>query len=160
MADAGLVLEDVTVAQAGKNTVVRVTVDLDETQLGAVSLEHIAEVSHAVSAALDSVKALKDAYTLEVSSPGATRALTDRRHFVRARGRLIKVQLNSGVDFVARLNSVDGNVLVFDDEQQIPIEDVRKAKVEVELKRAEHVRDEDFVDIEVEDRTMTRGVEE
>ena len=51
---AGLDLEDVTVTQAGKRRLLRVIVDGD----GGVSLDDVAEVSRAVSAALDADDAM------------------------------------------------------------------------------------------------------
>ena len=73
-------LEDVTVSPAGRRKVVRVVVDKD----GGVTLDDIAEVSRAVSDVLDTPEAealLTGAYTLEVTSPGVDRPLTQPRHW-------------------------------------------------------------------------------
>ena len=48
-AAAGVDLEDVTVSRAGSRSLVRVVIDRD----GGLDLDAVAEVSHAVSAALD-----------------------------------------------------------------------------------------------------------
>lgn len=85
-------LEAVKIAAAGRRRVLRIIVDAD----GGVSLDDIAEVSREVSARLDSKNAMGDApYTLEVSSPGVDRPLTQPRHWRRAIGRLVIVPLPS-----------------------------------------------------------------
>ncbi|HEX9033947.1 MAG TPA: ribosome maturation factor RimP [Streptosporangiaceae bacterium] len=83
-------LEAVKVAAAGRRRVLRIIVDAD----GGVSLDDIAEVSREVSARLDAKNVMGDApYTLEVSSPGIDRPLTQPRHWRRATGRLVVVPL-------------------------------------------------------------------
>ncbi len=88
VAAAGMDLEAVRVTAAGRRRLLRVVVDRD----GGVSLDDAAVVSRDLSAALDSVAVMGDfPYTLEVSSPGVDRPLTDRRHWRRAVGRLVTV---------------------------------------------------------------------
>jgi ribosome maturation factor RimP len=83
-------LEAVKIGTAGRRRVLRIIVDAD----GGVSLDDIAEVSREVSARLDAKNAMGDApYTLEVSSPGVDRPLTQPRHWRRAIGRLVIVPL-------------------------------------------------------------------
>jgi ribosome maturation factor RimP len=83
-------LETVKITRAGRRRVLRVIVDAD----GGVSLDDIAEVSRELSARLDAKDAMGDApYTLEVSSPGVDRPLTQPRHWRRAIGRLVAVPL-------------------------------------------------------------------
>jgi ribosome maturation factor RimP len=84
-------LEAVKVSSAGRRRLLRIVVDAD----GGVSLDEIAELSREVSARLDSADAMGDApYTLEISSPGVDRPLTQPRHWRRAAGRLVLVGLN------------------------------------------------------------------
>ncbi len=86
-------LEAVKITSAGRRRVLRVIVDAD----GGVSLDEIAEVSREVSARLDAKDAMGDApYTLEVSSPGVDRPLTQPRHWRRAVGRLVVVPVAPG----------------------------------------------------------------
>jgi ribosome maturation factor RimP len=88
VAAAGMDLESVRVSAAGRRRLLRVIVDSDS----GVGLDDAATVSRDVSAALDSVAVMGDfPYTLEVSSPGVDRPLTDRRHWRRAVGRLVTV---------------------------------------------------------------------
>jgi ribosome maturation factor RimP len=87
---AGMDLESVRISRAGRRRLLRVVVDSD----GGVGLDEIAEISRGVSARLDATRAMGEAaYTLEVSSPGVDRPLTEPRHWRRARGRLVAVSL-------------------------------------------------------------------
>ena len=87
---AGLDLESVRVSGAGRRRLLRVVVDAD----GGVDLDDIALVSREASARLDDTGAMGEApYTLEVSSPGVGRPLTQPRHWRRAVGRLVRVPL-------------------------------------------------------------------
>jgi ribosome maturation factor RimP len=86
----GMDLEDIRITSAGRRRLLRVVVDGD----GGVSLDDIALVSRELSAALDRAAAMGEAsYTLEVSSPGVDRPLTEPKHWRRAVGRLVTVPL-------------------------------------------------------------------
>jgi ribosome maturation factor RimP len=86
----GMDLEDVRITSAGRRRLLRVVVDCD----GGVSLDDIALVSRELSAALDRAAAMGEApYTLEVSSPGVDRPLTEPKHWRRAIGRLVTAPL-------------------------------------------------------------------
>ncbi len=89
----GMDLEGVRVTSAGRRRVLRIVVDAD----GGVSLDDIALVSRDLSTALDDSAVMGDQpYTLEVSSPGTDRPLTERRHWRRAIGRLVVAPLTAG----------------------------------------------------------------
>lgn len=146
---AGLYLEDVVVTQAGAKSVVRVTVDLAEDVLGSLDSDTLGDVSRAISAALDADDVVPGAYTLEISTPGTSRPLTDLRHFRRARGRLVVLRLRAGGTTSGRLLEVDAGegaaghdaVLVLEDGTRVPLADVRQGKIEVELKRQDDTPD-------------------
>jgi ribosome maturation factor RimP len=104
VAAQGLDLEDVTITKAGKRRLLRVVVDCD----GGVTLDHVADVSQAVSKVLDEDDAMGPApYTLEVSSPGVDRPLTEPRHARRAAKRLVKAELRDGGVIEGRVLSAD-----------------------------------------------------
>src|SRR5215469_3125808 len=104
VAAAGMDLESVRVSAAGRRRMLRVVVDSDR----GVSLDDAAAISRQLSAALDAAPVMGDfPYTLEVSSPGVDRPLTDPRHWRRAVGRLVQVT-------VADAGSVSGRVLAAD----------------------------------------------
>jgi ribosome maturation factor RimP len=105
-------LEGIKVVAAGRRRLVRIVVDAD----GGVSLDDIALASRELSAKLDKAEAMgEQPYTLEVSSPGVDRPLTQPRHWRRAVGRLVKVQLagNGGTagEVAAEGAADDGPVL-------------------------------------------------
>lgn len=84
---AGLELESVRVGRAGRRSMLRVVVDAEQ----GVSLDDIALVSRAVAAEVDASAAMGPGpYTLEVSSPGVDRPLTEPRLWRRAAGRLVR----------------------------------------------------------------------
>ncbi len=88
IAAADMDLESVRVTAAGRRRLLRVVVDSDR----GVSLDDAAAISRELSTALDTVAVMGDfPYTLEVSSPGVDRPLTDQRHWRRAVGRLVQV---------------------------------------------------------------------
>jgi ribosome maturation factor RimP len=88
----GMDLEDVRITAAGRRRLLRIVVDAD----GGVSLDDIALVSRELSATLDRAAAMGEAaYTLEVSSPGVDRPLTEPKHWRRAVGRLVSAPLRA-----------------------------------------------------------------
>ncbi|HEX6447440.1 MAG TPA: ribosome maturation factor RimP [Streptosporangiales bacterium] len=137
---AGLDLETLTVQPAGRRRVVRVVVDRD----GGVNSDELAEASQQVSRVLDDADAMgAGAYTLEVSSPGVDRPLTEPRHWRRATGRLVRAPL-LGEDGEA---TVTGRVVAADeqgvlleqdgDQLRYPYERLGRGRVELEFRRAE-----------------------
>jgi ribosome maturation factor RimP len=106
----GMDLENVRITSAGRRRLLRVVVDSDH----GVSLDDIAMVSRELSAALDRAAAMGEAsYTLEVSSPGVDRPLTEPKHWRRAIGRLVTAPLTAPSrvpDGPARAPAVTGRV--------------------------------------------------
>jgi ribosome maturation factor RimP len=86
----GMELESVRLTTAGRRRLLRVVVDSDR----GVSLDDAALASRELSSKLDASDVMGEMpYTLEVSSPGVDRPLTQPRHWQRAVGRLVRVQL-------------------------------------------------------------------
>jgi ribosome maturation factor RimP len=113
---AGLDLESVKIASAGRRRLLRVVVDAD----GGVSLDDIALLSREASIRLDDTGAMGEApYTLEVSSPGVERPLTQPRHWRRAMGRLVRVPpagpAGPGPSAEAQAAPVEGRVVAAGD---------------------------------------------
>jgi ribosome maturation factor RimP len=144
VAAAGFELENLEVQTAGRRRLVKVmidTADSDDVD-DAVDLDDIAEVSRAVSAALDARDdtELGGSYTLEVTSPGLDRPLTKPRHWRRAKRRLVKVRQTDGTQFAGRVGTVDddpdGGVAMLTDGElrRVNYADVAHAVVEVEFK--------------------------
>lgn len=78
-------------AVAGVRREIKVVVDRD----GANDLDEIATISRDISGVLDADPDVPaDPYNLEVTSPGVDRPLTAPRHWRRARGRKVTVELS------------------------------------------------------------------
>jgi ribosome maturation factor RimP len=113
VAAARMDLEAVRVSAAGRRRLLRVVVDSD----GGVSLDDAATISRQLSAALDAVAVMGDfPYTLEVSSPGVDRPLTDPRHWRRAVGHLVQVTVtDAGVSGVSGISgAISGRIVTAD----------------------------------------------
>jgi len=151
---AGLFLESIRVKGAGATQVVQVVLDLPETEIGSLSSDQLGEVSRGISKALDADDVVPGSYALEVSSPGATRTLSEPRHFKRARTRLVRLELHDGGEVTGRLLAITGDddaaTLELDIKgktQTIPLAKVKKGKVELEMNRIDEA---DFDDDEYE----------
>jgi ribosome maturation factor RimP len=145
-----LYLEDVAIHIAGSNRVVHVVVDLPQEETGGVSLDVIADISKELSDILDSDPTTDSRpYDLEVSSPGVGRPLTEPRHWHRARGRMVNVNVIQGENVTGRISSVDdaGVTLVPEiavkkgmkpkqgNPVKLPFDKIRSGKVEIEFSR-------------------------
>ena len=134
---AGLDLEDLAIEKVGRREKVSVIVDTD----GGVSLDAIAEVSSALSAALDEAgDVASSSYVLEVSSPGVDRPLTLPRHWRRNTGRLVAIDLEDGSSITGRLTGSDDSTVTLDvngEAQQLVLGQVQRAIVQVEFSREE-----------------------
>ena len=112
--DLGLVLDDVAVTTVGDRLLLRVVLDLPDEQVGSLSLDAVADAARAVSTALDEADPMgQSPYTLEVSSPGVERPLTEPRHLRRNVGRVVQLTLVDGGVATGRVLSVqDDDALV------------------------------------------------
>ncbi|MFD7156957.1 ribosome maturation factor RimP [Kribbella sp. NPDC059898] len=132
----GCDLEAADIAPAGRRRLLRVLVDSD----GGISLDDVAEVTRAISKALDADDIMGEgAYTLEVSSPGVDRPLTLPRHWRRNLDRLVKVELAAGETLTGRIKSASDEAAELDVDgtrQSVAYADVAKAKVQIEFNRA------------------------
>ena len=131
----GLDLEAVELTPAGKRRVLRVAVDQD----GGVSLDDIADATRAVSGVLDDTDLMGEtAYTLEVTSRGVDRPLTEPRHWRRNRDRLVKVSLLDGTQLTGRVTESDDTGVTLDvagSPRRLGYDEVGKALVQIEFNR-------------------------
>jgi ribosome maturation factor RimP len=132
----GCDLEAADVAPAGRRRLLRVLVDRD----GGISLDDVAEVTRAISKALDADDVMGDGpYTLEVSSPGVDRPLTLPRHWRRNVTRLVTVTLKAGGKVTGRIISASDEAAELDVDgavRTVAYADVDKAKIQIEFNRA------------------------
>jgi ribosome maturation factor RimP len=151
VAAAGMDLESVRMSVAGKRRLLRVIVDSDR----GVSLDDAADVSRDVAAALDATNALGDSpYTLEVSSPGVDRPLTEPRHWRRARGRLVRVKVTGEGSVEGRLLAADADGVTLGlpkGERRFSYPDMGAGSVQVEFGRIPDAELDDFSDPELDD---------
>lgn len=131
VASLGFDLEDVDVKNPqGRRTLI-VAIDAD----GGIGIDDIADVSRAISGALDADDPMGDgAYHLEVTSRGASRPLTLPRHWRRNLGRTVRVKLNDGgvVDGPIEGHDETGAVI---DGRRFDYTDVKRATIQVDLRR-------------------------
>jgi ribosome maturation factor RimP len=158
VAGTGLVLEDVTVTAIGRRQLLRITVDLPEEVQGGVPIDSVAQASQAISDVLDGSDVMgATPYVLEVSSPGVGRPLTERRHFARARGRIVTVTTTDPAPTAGRLAGVDDAGLAFEDGSVVPWDRVIRGKVQVEFS---HPGQDDDLEAEQPPLDDTAGEEE
>lgn len=133
-----LEIDRIEVMSAGRRKVVRVFLDGDGPKGSGPSLDEIAEATRAISATLDDSPITGQApYTLEVSSRGVSRPLTEPKHYRRNRGRL--VTLTGGeLDLTGRIVAVSDDEVTLDldgETRAIGFAGIDKAVVQVELNR-------------------------
>jgi ribosome maturation factor RimP len=135
LSDLGLDLEAVELTPAGKRRVLRVAVDKD----GGVTLDDIADATRAVSHQLDDGDLMgEQAYTLEVTSRGVDRPLTQPRHWRRNHDRLVKASLHDGSQVTGRIGASDDAGVVLDVSgapQRLTYDAIAKALVQIEFNR-------------------------
>lgn len=138
LAERGLELDSLDITRMGKRSVLRLTVDGDGPQGRGPLLDDIASASSAISAALDESPAVGDhPYTLEVSSRGVSKPLTEPKHFRRNATRLVKLWLAEG-ELTGRIVSAVDDELTLDvngAERVVAFADINKAVVQVEMNR-------------------------
>jgi ribosome maturation factor RimP len=112
LAALGLLVEDVAVTPAGRRRLVRVWIDrlleTDESEVTeptpSLSLDEVADATRVVSDALDASDVMgEQPYTLEVTSPGVDRPLTEPRHFQRNVSRLVTLTPVEGEPVTGRI---------------------------------------------------------
>ncbi len=128
--DLGLELYEISFHPAGNRSILRIFVDRPG---GGITLAECAQVSRELSAILDVEDPIPHSYTLEVSSPGATRRLKDERDFKRSVGMFVLLELSRPVEgkrsFRGRLMAFEGG--------EVKIEVCRRSKKGGSLKRSE-----------------------
>jgi len=154
---AGFVLEDVVITPAGRRRVVKALVDRDLGQVDVateptepLTLDEVADATRLVSEALDDSEAMgEQPYTLEVSSPGVGRPLTDPRHFRRNVGRLLTVR-HAGDEITGRVTSASATEVTLAvaatkttpaRSVTLPYAGVERAVVEVEFARHDETKE-------------------
>jgi ribosome maturation factor RimP len=139
VSDLGFYLEDVHVATPGNHRIVTCIVDGD----ASLNLDQVTSVSRVISELLDEAAFMGETpFTLEVTSPGVDRPLTQPRHFAKNVDRLLKVIKLDGSEVTGRiLSNTDHDVTLTvlikkeSTEQTVLLSDIKRAVVEIEFNR-------------------------
>lgn len=139
VSDQGFYLEDVHVATPGNHRIVTCIVDGDVS----LNLDQVTSVSRVISELLDEAAFMGETpFTLEVTSPGVDRPLTQPRHFAKNVDRLLKIIRLDGSEVTGRILSntdKDVTLTVFikkeSTEQTVLLSDIKRAVVEIEFNR-------------------------
>ncbi len=139
VSDLGFYLEDVHIATPGSHRIVTCIVDGD----ASLNLDQVTSVSRVISELLDEAAFMGETpFTLEVTSPGVDRPLTQPRHFAKNIDRLLKVIKLDGSEITGRIlsntdNDVTLTVVVKKEttEQTISLAEIKRAVVEIEFNR-------------------------
>lgn len=147
VAAAGMDLESVRVSMVGKRRLLRIVVDGD----GGVTSEDTTSVCRDVSTLLDAASAMGEVpYTLEVSSPGVERPLTEPRHWRRAGRRLVRVKVAGEGIIVGRvLDAGDDGVTLDTDgvRRELAYGELGAGAIQVEFGHQDGDLDNDEVDL-------------
>ena len=135
VAASGLELDSVTRTRSDAMPLLRVVV---EAPIGAdgIDSDTLADVSRAVSKALDAADPIDGEYLLEVSTPGAERELTKVGHWKRQVGRLVRVKLRAGGYVSGRVIDAGETSAMIDVDGEattIDYQDMRKARSRVDF---------------------------
>lgn len=107
-------LVDVEYVKEGSDWYLRAYVDKD----GGITVDDCETVSRALEKKLDEKDLIKDAYILEVSSPGLTRPLKKERDYERNKDKLVEVRLYKAIEgnkaFTGLLKSWDESSVTMD----------------------------------------------
>ncbi len=106
-ARAGYEIEEVVIDSRARPPRIMVIADGDT----ALDLDAVAALSRSASALLDGLDDVQDGYVLEVSSPGVDRPLTSEKHFRRARGRKVELELTDGSQLTGRVGETRGDTV-------------------------------------------------
>ena len=159
IAGVGMDLESVRMTVAGRRRLLRIVVDSDH----GVNLDDAADVSREVSAVLDESNALGDVpYTLEVSSPGVDRPLTEPRHWRRATGRLVKVKVTGEGAIEGRVLAADAAGVTLDlagRMRRLGYGELGAGSVQIEFGRIPDAELEEFSDPELDDTVVDNNTD-
>jgi len=139
VSEQGFYLEDVHVATPGSQRIVTCIVDGD----ASLNLDQVTSLSRVISELLDEAAFMGETpFTLEVTSPGVDRPLTQPRHFAKNADRLLKIVKVDGSEVTGRiLSNTDHDVTLSvavkkeTVEQTVSLADIKRAVVEIEFNR-------------------------
>ena len=127
---------DVEYVKEAGEMYLRILIDKDR----GMTIDDCVKLSGIIGDEIDKKDYIKDAYNLEISSPGLDRTLKKDRDFVREKGKDVEVKLfkkdeKYGKEFVAVLEGLDekGNVVFIIDEEIVSFDKKEIAKINLYL---------------------------
>ena len=136
--NAGFFLEQVLISNPGNHQILTCVIDGSKP----LNLDEVTVVSRLISDLLDATELINGAFTLEVTSPGVDRPLTQRRHWEKNLSRVISMVMLDGSVLTGRLTELRDIDAVFIENikgrmktHTIVLADIKKAHVEVEFSR-------------------------
>ena len=131
----GFDVEAIELTPAGNKRVLRIALDRD----GGVGIDHITDATRALSEVLDASDVMgSQPYTLEVTSRGVDRPLTEPRHWRRNAGRLVRLRLADDSSIDGRIGDSDDEGVVIEGRttsQRLAYDQISTALVQTELNR-------------------------
>jgi ribosome maturation factor RimP len=131
----GFDVEAIELTPAGNKRVLRIALDRD----GGVGIDHITEATRALSEELDASDVMgSQPYTLEVTSRGVDRPLTEPRHWRRNAGRLVRLRLVDDSSIDGRIGESDDQGVLIEGRttsQRLAYDQISTALVQTELNR-------------------------
>lgn len=134
--EQGFELVDTEFVKEGSNWFLRVFIDKPE----GIDIDDCGRVSEALSAKLDELDPIPQAYFLEVSSPGAERPLKKAEDIANAVGKKVHLTTYEPLEgdkvFEGKLLSFEDNVLLIQEPKKkrtIPYDKVASARLAIEF---------------------------
>jgi len=132
----GVELMDAALKGYGKKQILIVTID----KKGGVTIKDCENVSRKLDALLDEEDLMQGSYTLEVTSPGLERPLTQMEDFIKNKGNLLRVTTKEKIHhqhvFIGRLKEVSREGIVLEIDKtivEIGFANISKARLEIEI---------------------------
>jgi len=116
-------LVDVEYVKEGANWYLRVYADKE----GGIAIDDCVLISRALEEKLDAEDFIKDAYILEVSSPGLGRPLKKEKDYIRSIGKSIDIKLYQARDKQKEFTGIlkeykDGHIILMIDKEDVEFE--------------------------------------
>lgn len=134
----GLILEEVLITSPGNRRHITCVVD----SRGSINLDEVTVASKEIAAILDVASFLGETpFTLEVTSPGVDRPLTQPQHWLKNIDRLVRSVMVNGEVITGRVDAVhDESVCVIVSGKiakkiELPFVEIKRAQVEIEFNR-------------------------
>jgi ribosome maturation factor RimP len=130
-------LYSVSFIREGKNYYLRVYIYKMERE---IEIDDCALISEAIGIALDGSDLIKQAYFLEVASPGAERALRSDKEILSAIGKNVLISLKEPINkeliIEGKLSKYNNNQLIIENESgqiEVPESQIKKIRLKIQF---------------------------